>query len=200
MKLIKITAALLAVLMLLCSCAKDKEDKESETTTDSDIVEPTAPEDLDIDFSTVKVSSYAYGYINGAESHVSTGAGTYKSAKPSIATVDENGRIIPVSPGVTLVGYVQDGEQRAIAVCIFAEGASQDRASGHSAELVEVGKTYMHTAPVGGAQYTSSNDSVVSVAAAPQLSFVSSGYACITCSTASRPFSYSFIVYDRAVE
>ena len=191
----KIIAALLAVLMLFSSCKKETEKKEEEKTD-----ETTAVNVVEINFATVKVKDYIYAYVGGESVKIASGEKAIKSAKPSVATVADDGSIVPRSKGVTLVAYEEGDKTYAVAVCVFAEGEKPDRSSAGAAELVEVGKTYIHSAPVGEVTYTSSNESAVDVTNAPELSFVGSGYAAITCASVSRPFTYSFIVYDRIVE
>lgn len=201
MKKISVIALILASLMVFCACGKDGGKDETKPAEDGTTAPQTEKaEDVVIDFATVRVVDFVYAYAGGEKVELHGGEAALKSSKPSVATVDADGKIVPHAKGVTLVGYEKDGAAVAVAVCVFAEGEKPDRSSGGSAEVVEIGGTYMHAAPIGGAQYTSSNEGAVSVANAPTLAFVGSGYACITCASASRPFSYSFIVYDRTVE
>ena len=154
-----------------------------------------------IDFKNVSVGGYVYAYMGEAcDSYKNAvGAELYASSKPSVATVDENGNVTPMSPGVTLIGYEKDGVEKAYVVCVFAADDGPDRSAG-SAQVFESGKTYRHTAVVGATEYYSSDSSIVDVSAAPVLSFKNAGYAAVTAANASRPFVYSFIVYDRTVE
>lgn len=195
MKKISLIAIILAVLMLISSCGNGTE-KNEETTAE----ETTAEKTVEINFETVKVKDYIYAYVGGDNVKIVSGAKAIRSSKTSVATVNEDGSITPRGKGVALVAYEEEGTAFAIAVCVFGEGEKPDRSSGGSAELCEVGKNYIHTAPVGEVTYTSSNESVVDVTNAPELSFVGSGYAAVTCASVSRPFTYSFIVYDRTVE
>ena len=195
MKKISIIALILALLMILASCGKDTEKKDEEKTE-----ETTAAKTVEIDFATIKVNDYIYAYAGGESVKIASGEKALESSKPSVASVNKKGSIVPKSAGVTLVAYEKDGEAYAVAVCVFGEGEKPDRSSGGAAELVEVGKTYIHSAPIGEATYTSSNESAVDVTNAPEFSFVRCGYSAITCSSVSRPFTYSFIVYDRIVE
>ncbi len=197
MKKFSIIALILAGLMLFSSCGKNTE-KNKETQDKND--ETTAAQKVDIDFSTIRVADYIYAYENGDAVSIVSGAEALKSSKPSVATVADDGSIVPKSKGVTLVAYEDGGKACAVVVCVLGEGEKPDRASGGSAEVVELGKTYIHSAPVGDVEYSSSNESVVDVTNAPELSFVGCGYAAVTCSSVSRPFTYSFVVYDRTVE
>lgn len=195
MKKLSVIALILAVLMILASCGKDTEKKDEGKTE-----ETTAEQTVKIDFAKIRVKDYLYAYVGGESVKLANEAKALRSSKPSVATVSDDGSIVPRAKGVTLVAYEEDGKAYAVAVCVFGEGEKPDRSSGGSAEVVEVGKTYIHTSPVGEVTYTSSNESAVDVTNAPELSFVGSGYAAITCASASRPFTYSFIVYDRTVE
>ncbi len=197
MKKISIIALILAGLMLFSSCGKNTE-KNEEAQDKKD--ETTAAQKVDIDFATIRVVDYIYAYENGEAVSIVSGAKALESSKPSVATVAKDGSIVPASKGVTLVAYAEEGKAYAVAVCVLGEGEKPDRSSGGSAELVELGKTYIHSAPVGEVEYSSSNESVVDVTNAPELSFVGCGYAAVTCASVSRPFTYSFIVYDRTVE
>lgn len=154
-----------------------------------------------IDFSTVSVGGYVYAYVGEECDDYSAAAGAdlYSSSKPSVATVDENGVVTPLSPGVTLIGYEKDGVEKAYVVCVFSADGGPDRSAG-SAQIFESGKTYFHSAVVGATEYYTSDASIVDVSKAPTLSFGNAGYAAVTAANASRPFVYSFIVYDRTVE
>jgi len=222
MKKVSTIALILALLMTLGSCGGEKENEknnETEKPVETGIVtdtkevtdpaedeesgstaEPEAEPSATIDFATVTVSSFAYGSFGEEITAGIEGAESFTSSKPSVATVKADGTITCNSEGVALIGYEKDGEQMAFALCVFGEGDGPDRTSGESGQLFEVGATFVHTAPVGGVVYSSSNESVVDVSAAPTLCFKKSGYACVTCASASRPFSYSFVVYDRVVE
>lgn len=184
-------------MVLMSSCvAKKVEAETEETKKESGEKTETA---VKIDFETVIVSDYVYAYV-GENVDLKVEGNGFISSKPSVADVDAKGIVTPKQTGVTLVGYVDGSESKAVAVCVMAEGEKPDRASGGAAELIEVGKSYMHSAPVGDAEYTSSNSAVCDISAAPELKFVGCGYVCINCNSVSRPFSYSFIVYDRIVE
>ncbi len=195
MKKISIIALFLAAVMLLSSCGKDTEKKDEKETEETTVVN-----EVKIDFATIRVRDYIFAYVDGESVNIASGAKALRSSKPSVATIADDGSIVPRGKGVTLVAYEEKGEACAVAVCVFGEGEKPDRSSGGSAEVVEVGKTYIHTAPVGDVEYSSSNESAVDVTNAPELSFVGSGYAAVTCSSISRPFTYSFVVYDRTVE
>ena len=195
MKKLSVIALILAVLMILASCGKDTEKKDEEKTE-----ETTVATVVEIDFAKIQVKDYLYAYVDGESVKLANDTEALRSSKPSVATVSDDGSIVPHSKGVTLVAYEEEGKAYAVAVCVFGEGEKPDRSSGGSAEVVEVGKTYIHTSPIGEVTYTSSNENAVDVTNAPELSFVGSGYAAITCASVSRPFTYSFIVYDRTVE
>ena len=195
MKKLSIIALILALLMILASCGKGEEKKEEEKAD-----ETTVAEAVKIDYAKIQVKDYIYAYAGGESVKLANGAEALKSSKPSVASIDKKGSIKPKAAGVTLVAYEEDGKAYAVAICVLPEGVKPDRSSAGAAELVEVGKTYIHSAPVGETTYTSSNESVVDVANAPELSFVGCGYAAVTCASVSRPFTYSFIVYDRIVE
>lgn len=198
-RIIGIIALVLCAVMLLTSCAAKKGEAET-TDAKNDENKQTEKAEISIDFATVTVSGFKFVYMGGEKETITDGEGSYVSSKPGIATVDKKGNITANAPGVTLVGYEKDGKATAVAVCVFAEGDGPDRTSGEGAEVVEIGGKYTYTAPVSDVQYSSSNSAVVDVSAAPEFSFVGSGYACITCASVSRPFTYSFIVYDRTVE
>ncbi|MBE6588510.1 MAG: hypothetical protein E7647_08900 [Ruminococcaceae bacterium] len=195
MKKISIIALILAALMLFASCGKDTEKNEETTAPETEELKI-----ITVDFEKVRVVDYAFAYENGEKVALANGKKAIESSKPSVATVDSEGNVVPHGVGVTLVAYENDKSAEAVAICVLPDGVKPDRASGGSAELVMVGETYMHTAPVGEVEYTSSDESVVDVSEAPKLAFVKSGYACVTCSSVSRPFTYSFVVYDRTVE
>lgn len=197
MKKIRIFAGLLCIMLLLSSCVAKKVEAETEETKKES--GEKAEESVKVDFESVIVSDYVYAYV-GENANLNIEGTGFISSKPSIADVDANGIVTPKQTGVALVGYVKGAESKAIAVCVMADGEKPDRASGGSAELIEVGKSYMHSSPVGNAEYTSSNSAVCDISAAPELKFVGCGYVCINCNSVSRPFSYSFIVYDRIVE
>lgn len=212
MKKISIIAAIVA-LMMLVSCAGSSEDtkKADDTTVDVETSNDTALEETDsveiegeiVDFATVEVLTYRFVTVGEvAESLAEPGnLVDFVSSKPSVATVDSEGTITAHSAGVTLVAHRNPvGSFFACAVCVFPEGEGPDRSAGESANVFEVGETFMHIAPVGGVEYSSSNENVVDVSNAPNLSFKESGYACVTCASTSRPFFYNFIVYDREVE
>ena len=210
MKKISIIAALAALIMLVSCSGASSEDtsKADETTVDMETSNDTALEETTpfgengegVDFETVEVKGFLFAAVGEDPLYYAEGCDVYVSSKPSVATVDGEGKIIPVSEGVTLIGYGIGDQTEAIAVCVFPEGEGPDRSAGESASVFEAGQTFMHTAPVGGVEYSSSNEKVVDVSNAPNLSFKESGYACITCASASRPFFYNFIVYDRTVE
>ncbi len=195
---------------MLVSCGTSAGDtkENDDTTTDAETFNDTALEEtlpaeedgIAVDFATVEIKGFLFATVGEDPLYYAEGCDVYASSKPSVATVDGEGKIIPVSEGVTLIGYGIGNQTEAIAVCVFPEGEGPDRSAGDSASLFEVGETFMHTAPVGGVEYSSSNENVVDVSNAPNLSFKESGYACITCASASRPFFYNFIVFDRIVE
>ena len=196
MKKISIIALILALLMTFASCGKGEEKKEEEKTDETTV----AAEAVKIDYARIQVKDYIFAYAGGESVKLANGAEALKSSKPSVASIDKKGSIKPKAEGVTLVAYEEDGKAYAVAICVLAEGVKPDRSSAGSAELVEIGKNYIHSAPVGEATYTSSNESAVDVTNAPELKFVGCGYAAVTCASVSRPFTYSFIVYDRTVE
>ncbi len=155
-----------------------------------------------IDFQSVTVGGYVYAYMGEeCEGYArAEGAELYRSSKPSVASVDDKtGALTLNSPGVTLIGYEKDGVQKAYVVCVFAEGEGPDRSAG-DAQIFEKGTYYTHSAVIGATQYFTSNKGIVDVSDAPRLYFKGVGYAAVTASNASRPFVYSFIVYDRTVE
>jgi len=205
----KFISILLAAIMLisLFSCGKGNENAPEDTTVADTTAKDTTEKneegakDSQIDFSTVMVRGYRYAYI-GEECEafkIAEGADHYESSKPSVATVSEDGKVTPVSEGVTLIGYVKDGAAKSYVVCVFAEDGGPDRSAGE-AQLFESGDTFFHTAVVGNAEYSTSNEDVVDVTEAPTLKFKNTGYAAVTAANISRPFVYSFIVYDRTVE
>ena len=206
MKKIALAALILAGLMLLPSCSGEsaKEDIEETVATEETekITETDALEDnkIDFDFATVDVKEYLLIKMGEEPVVYAEGCDAYVSSKPSVATVDSEGLIVPVSKGVTLIGFVRGDQTEAIALCVFSEDERIDRTVGDPKSVYEVGGTFMHSAPVGEAQYSSTNEDVVDVSSAPVLSFKSTGYACVTCENVSRPFFYSFVIYDRIVE
>ena len=205
----KLISFLLAAIMLLSlfSCTEKKENTPDDTTVQDTTKAADTTEKADntdnasIDFATVQVRGYEYAYM-GEECEGfknAEGAKHYASSKPSVATVSADGTVTPVAPGVTLIGYVKDGVARSYVVCVFAEGEGPDRSAG-DAQLFQVGDTFVHTSVIGKAEYSTSNADVVDVTEAPTLAFKSTGYAAVTAANISRPFVYSFIVYDRTVE
>ena len=196
--------------MMLVSCADGEALETTKAEDTTKVIEMTTAEDatetvpavgvMDVDFATVEIKGFLFATVGEDPLYYAEGCDVYASSKPSVATVDGEGKITPVSEGVTLIGYGIGDRTEAIAVCVFTEGEGPDRSAGESANVFEVGETFMHTAPVGGVEYFSSNENVVDVSNAPNLSFKETGYACVTCASASRPFTYSFIVYDRTVE
>lgn len=213
MKRISIIAAL-AAFMMLVSCAgtsAEETAKSDDTTMDVETSNDTALEETfpleddgeTVDFATVEVSDYVFMTVGEvAESMAEPGTFVdFVSSKPSVATVDSEGTVTAHLEGVVLVAHRSPGGAfTASAICVFPEGEGPDRSAGESANVFEVGETFMHIAPVGGVEYSSSNENVVDVSNAPNLSFKESGYACVTCASTSRPFFYNFIVYDREVE
>lgn len=193
----RIIAIIISALILisLVSCKGGEENKETEAQT-SATEETTvkAEEEKKIDFSFLEIKDYIIMNIGDEEEM----DGAAASSRNSVATVQDC-NVKAVKSGVSLIAVEKDGNTEAVVCCVLEEGQQEDRSAG-SPQLFESGKTFVHTAPIGGGEYVSSNESIVSVESAPTLAFNECGYAVVTVANASRPFFYSFIVYDRAVE
>jgi len=197
---------MVALLALLVSCASggagkanDEEMKnEAEMTTVDD---STSEAEEGIDFSSVSVSGHLFAKEGESLSALdeALGADIYASSKGSVATVNENGEIAALKKGVTLIGYERGGETAAFVLCVFGEGEGRDRSAGIP-QLFEKGEEFTLVTAVSVTEYSSSDSAVADVSEAPLLSFGECGYAVVTASNVSRPFFYSFIVYDRTVE
>ena len=189
---------LLISAMLLCACGGNNSKETTAHDTTAKVPEKADGKETVCDFSTVEVSGYVFATVGetvkGHED--AAGADAYQLQKPEIASITGDKSLEIKSRGVTLVGYAKEGKTAAYVLCAFAEGEGPDRTAGEP-QLFEAGDTFMHTAPIGGVEYLSIDSRVVDVGNAPMLSFKESGYAVVTCANASRPFLYSFIVYDR---
>lgn len=222
MKKIIALILVLTAIFPLASCGAEKPDgesKESEKMTDEMTDKPkkdTASADTGDEetaeepndslaeiFASVPVIGVAYATENNGDSILAIEAESFISSKPSVATIEkaDDGNVIKAGEsGVALIAYMENGEWKAVALCVIADLDVLDRSSSFDAQTFEKGGTFMLTSPVPGAEYISSDETVADVSAAPQISFNECGYACITLASASRPFSYSFVVYDRTVE
>lgn len=199
---------LLASCLFACGADGDKEKEEGTGTTDADkmttLEETTAadePEENSVDFTKVSVGGYVFAYV-GEECEGykrAEGADFYESSKPSVATVDSEGSITPHSPGVTLIGYEKDGEEKAYALCVFSEDGGPDRSAGDP-QVVEAGSRATISVVVSVTEYLTSNERIADVTNAPSVRFGEAGYAVVTASNVSRPFFYAYIVYDRTTE
>ena len=220
----KIIALILALtsLFLLASCGAEKPDgdkketekgteastdmPEKDTGSDETENEETADEADDSPvsiFETVTVIGAGYAEANTCDSYLAIEADSFISSKPSVATIEktDDGNVIKAgNAGVTLIAYMEEGEWKAVALCVLPDLEALDRNSSFDAQTFEKGETFMLTSPVPGAEYISSDEDVADVSGAPQISFNECGYACVTLASASRPFSYSFVVYDRTAE
>ncbi len=199
---------MMALLVLLASCANEREDKAKDEDVKNE-VETTVVDDTtlapgaegDMDFASMNVSGHLFAKEGEILSVLdeALGADNFASSKGSVATVSENGEISALKKGVTLIGYEKDGNIAAFVLCVFGEGEGRDRSAG-TPQLFEKGEEYTLVTTVPVTEYSSSDSTVVDVSEAPLLSFGECGYAVVTASNVSRPFFYSFIVYDRTVE
>lgn len=199
MKKVSLICLIIAIVLLMTSCmgggkgAADTTKKEADTT-EKETTETVV--DSRIDFSTVKVVQGIVAADSEDILPIAEGeADFYVSQTPSVAEVDSEGNVTVKGKGTTLIGYEIDGEQRACVICV--PETSVDIASCRAAMVFEVGGSFMHSAPISADGYESSDPDVVNVGNAPRLTFEKEGYAYITVYNASRPFTYSFIVYDR---
>ena len=200
MKKISIIAILLALSILLFSCNEKKDgDSTAEDTTKAEETTKAPEENGVADFQTVKISGY--DFTNEGETlsvkEESEGAEQYASSKSSVAEIDENGEILAKKKGVTLIAYEKDGQWSAYVLCVLGEGEHRDRSAG-TPTLVEKGESHTMTATVAAEEYFSSDEGVADCTNAPKITFGECGYAVITVTNVSRPFFYSFIVYDRS--
>lgn len=209
MRIIALIFAILLCMGAFISCTgeetQNEETKKEETTHIEDVIEETteAPEVDEVwkaHFDTVEVEGY--DLLNegelGAVVEKAQGADRYASSKPDVATVNERGEIEAKKPGVTLIAYEKDGVEKAYVLCVFAEDEGPDRSAGDPL-VFESGKSFNLTAAVNATEYYSSNDNVADASNAPIIEFKDSGYVVITAANASRPFFYSFLVYDREI-
>lgn len=198
MKKIIIYLLVFSMLFSLISCTTAGNDSETKPETTDNISEEIVTVTDGFDFTRAEIREKIILFITDAAPHIyDEGAEGFVSQKPEIAEVDESGAISLKSEGVTLIGYEINGMKKAAVLCVLGEDTPFDRSTYQDAMLFEVGETFVHTAPAGTSNYVSSDNSVVNVDRAPTLSFEKSGYAYVTVSNASRPFSYSFIVYER---
>ncbi|MBS5724531.1 MAG: hypothetical protein KHW59_01985 [Clostridiales bacterium] len=197
----KLLILLLAFGMLLSmgSCRK----AQSETDEDTEETEVTVKTNIaDEDYETVTVisgkvleigESYSFKRLwNDAE---------YRSAKPSVASVDQAGTISAKSAGTVMVMAKSEEEERssAIIISVLPEGESVDsRATGP--QVHQVNSAYQLQPTIAATSYTSSDDSIVEVNQSGLLQFHSAGYATVTVQGNGVTEIYSYIVYDRAVE
>ena len=189
---------MMILLLSLVSCKGAEDEKEEETQAQTTSAEETAvkqEEEKKVDFSSLSVSSHIIMNIGDEEEL----AGSVASSKSSVASVLDDGKVKAHKEGVSLIAVEKDDETTLTVCCVLEKGQREDRSAGEP-QLFESGKTFFHTAPIGGGEYISSNSDIVNVDGAPTLSFGNCGYAVVTVANASRPFFYSFIVYDRAVE
>lgn len=197
----KLLILLLAFGMLLSmgSCRK----AQSETDEDTGETEVTVKTNIsDEDYETVTVisgkvleigESYSFKRLwNDAE---------YRSAKPSVASVDQTGTISAKSAGTVMVMAKSEEEERssAIIVSVLPEGESIDpRAIGP--QVHQVNSAFQLQPTIAATSYTSSDDSIVEVSQSGLLQFHSAGYATVTVQGNGVTEIYSYIVYDRTVE
>ena len=203
MKKLSFIALVLSAVLLLCGCGADSRGSGDTTVPDTTDEVTTEADVSKIDFKAARIEGKMFAFIkNGDELSLdlSDNKKNFQSSRPSVAKVDAEGNITPRASGVTLIGYERDGEYGAVVVCVIGEETTVDMTSYGSSQLFEVGSSFMHTAPVGATCYETSDESVFNIDCASRLSFEKSGYEYITVSNASRPFSYSFIVYDRECE
>jgi len=206
MKYIALITALLLCMGAFISCGKEeakKEDAKAEEEIAEDTTQALEDDGNEVwkaPFETIAVEGYVF-MNEGEQSHASEkaeGADRYASSKPDVATVNEAGEIEAKKAGVTLIAYEKDGEEKAYVLCVFAEDDGPDRSAG-SPMVFETGKSFNLTAAINATEYFSSNEAIADASNAPIIEFKESGYAVITASNASRPFFYSFLVYDREI-
>ena len=221
MKKISILVLIMVILLLLPSCGADTPKETDEVTEKAEVPTPdteadTADGESEGDetaeepndslaniFATVPVIGAGYATANSGDTVFAVEADSFISSKPSVATIektDDGNYIRAGQAGVTLIAYLDEGEWKAVAICVLSDLDVLDRTSSYDAQVFEKGESFMLTAPVSGAEYITSDEAVADVLAAPQISFKECGYACVTLASASRPFSYSFVVYDRITE
>ena len=123
----------------------------------------------------------------------------YRSAKPSVATVDKNGMITAVGEGTTMVMAKSGTEEKdsAIIICVVPEG----KISGDiPLQIHRTGTYYLLSTVLTDAEYSSSDTSVMQVSENGLLRFLSPGYALITVTGKEGTEQYGYITYDRSLE
>ncbi len=187
------------VLLSLGSCRKAKSETDADTE-DVEVTEKTNIVDEDYETATVisgKVleigESYSFKRLwNDAE---------YRSAKPSVASVDQTGTISAKSAGTVMVMAKSEEEERssAIIISVLPEGESVNpQASGP--QVHQVNSAYQLQPTIAANSYTSSDENIVEVSQSGLLQFHSAGYATVTVQGNGVTEIYSYIVYDRAIE
>lgn len=191
-----------SVLLSLGSCRKTKseEDEKETDAVDVEVTEKTNIADEDYETATVisgKVleigETYSFKRLwNNAE---------YRSAKPSVASVDQTGTISAKSAGTVMVMAKSEEEERssAIIISVLPEGESVNpQASGP--QVHQVNSAYQLQPTIAANSYTSSDENIVEVSQSGLLQFHSAGYATVTVQGNGVTEIYSYIVYDRAIE
>lgn len=193
---------LLLVFVMLFSVSGCKKTK-SETKDDPDTyAEQVKTHITDEDYKTVTVISgkaleigenYSFKRLwNDAE---------YRSAKPDVASVDENGSITAKSAGTAMIMAKSTEEERAsaIIIAVLPEGISVN-VNATGPQIHQINTAYMLQPTIKADSFKSSDEKIIHVNENGLLQFQSAGYATVTVTGNGVTEIYSYIVYDRVVE
>ena len=194
----KIVALLLVFSLLLTfgGCRKSTpKDPDATSGNDASSVQIEDADFEDVTVITGKLLSVGDTYSFARMWEISG----YRSAKPAIASVDEDGMITAVSEGTTMVMAKSgtDEKSSAIIICVLPKGETAEEVplQIHSAD------TYYPLATViADPEYASSDESVVTVSEDGLLRFFAPGYAVITVTGKEGTEQHGYIVYDRSLE
>ena len=121
----------------------------------------------------------------------------YRSADPTVATVDEEGTIVAVGEGTTMVMAKSGTDEKASAVviCVQPKEFSDDV----PLQIHYAGTYYRLSTTLTSPTYVSSNTSVLEAGESGILRFFAPGYAVVTVDGEEGTEQYGYIVYDRTV-
>ena len=199
----KLFALLLVFVVLLtaagCRKAKSDADMDGDNASQDSIVKTSISDE---DYETVTVIN---GKVLGIGETCSFKRlwpdAEYRSAKPSVVSVDPKGNITAKSAGTAMVLAKSEKEERAsaIVITVLPSGSIVDsEASGP--QIHQINTAYKLQPSIPATSFASSNAGIAAVSENGLVQFQSTGYVTITASVGGTTEIYSYIVYDREIE
>lgn len=125
----------------------------------------------------------------------------YRSAKPTVASVDKNGNITAKDAGTAMIVAKSEAEERssAIIISVLPEGSSAN-ANANGPQIHQVNTAYKLQPTIKADSFKSSDETIIQADKSGLLKFQSAGYATVTVNGNGITEIYSYIVYERTVD